>query len=160
MDESPGNGGPLHLASAELVGKVHGALSHANLIQHGQRGPTNFSRSITAEQEWQLDILHNAHGGKQVEELEDDSQFKPPVLGQGLVIRMFQVNSVHDDLARCGAVEASQQVEERAFARAACTRDGKEFTASDFQRNGVEGSDRRYTVGAGGFDETDHAVHK
>ena len=160
MHQPSGNGGTLHLSSAELMGKVHGALSHADLIQHGEGGSTNISRCITTEQEGQLDILHNGHRGKQVEELENDPELQSPVLGEGFVIRMLQMDPIHDDLARGRVIKATQQVKQRAFARATGTSDGEEFAALDFQGNRVKGRDRRDAVGAGGFDESDHAVHK
>ena len=92
--------------------------------------------------------------------MEDDPEFQSPVLGEGFVIRMLQMDSIHDDLTRSRVVKATQQVEQCAFPRATGTGNGKEFSVLNVQRNRVKGCHWRDAVGAGGFDESDHAVHK
>ena len=70
------------------------------------------------------------------------------------------MHPVDHDLPRGGVIEAAQKIQQGALARAARAGHGNELTPGDLQGNRVEGGDGRGAIGAGGFDETDHAVHK
>ncbi len=160
VDQGPGDGSPLHLPAAELMGKMVRPVRHPDLLQYGQGRLADPSGGITAQEEGHLYVLGDGHRGEEVEELEDDPEPGAPVKGQLPVPGGLQMDAVDDDLSRGGMVETAQKVKQRALAGAARAGDGDEFPPGDFQRELVQGRDRRLAVGAGGFDEADHAVHK
>ena len=133
MNQRPGDRRALHLPPAELVGKMTCSMIHPNTLQHDHRLPADASGSIPAEEQGKFDILHDGHRGKEIEELENDAQLSAPVLRQGLVISLLQMNPIHDDLAGGGVVQPSQEVEQSAFTRAAGSSDGNEFPPLDFE---------------------------
>ena len=152
--EGAGDGGALHFAAAELVGKVGGAVGEADQIEHFLDAGAGFIRGITAEEEGEFDILANGHGGEEVEELEDDAEGVAAVVREFAFAGGVEREAVHADLAGGGCVEAAEDVEEGAFAAAAGAGDGGEVAGCEIEGDAVEGAD---FSGAGGIDSRDLA---
>ena len=66
--------------------------------------------------ERQRDIFHAVQRGKEVEELEDEPDLVPPHPRQPIVRETGERFTVDPDLARRGAVESTNEVEQRRLA--------------------------------------------
>jgi hypothetical protein len=119
-----------------------------------------FAGIIAPQEQGKLHILHNRHGGEEVEELEDDAQLQSPVEGQLPVIGPLEMDPVDHHLAGGQVVEPPEKVQQGALSRSRGAGDGDELPAADLQRDRVQGEHRGGAIGAGGFDDSDHGVHK
>jgi hypothetical protein len=160
MDESAGDGCSLHFTTTELMGIMSGPVGHPHQIEHGHRLRPHTTGAISAQQEWQFGILRNRHGGEEVEKLEDNPEFCPPEEGQFLIPGIFQVNAVHHHFTGSWAIQSPQKIENSTLSGTARAGDCNKLAPPDFQRKRIQGSNRGRTVGAGGFDESNHGVHK
>ena len=160
MNQGSGDGRPLHFPSAELVRKMTRSVRQGYQIQHFEGRGSCLSRGSSGEQEGHFHIFSHIHRWEQIKELEDNPEFRAPIECQFSVVSPLKMHSVNHHLARGGVIQSSQKIQQRALPRSAGTRDGDELTPVNFQRNVIQGDHRWSAIGAGGFDETDHSVHK
>jgi hypothetical protein len=154
-DEGPGNGGPLHLATAELVRKMPGSILQCDTFDPLIGGGPNGFHGLAVEQSRETDIFKNRHGRKQMKKLKDDAYGMPAIMGEGRFVRAVQSNSADFQLTRGRGVETAQKVQERAFSASARAGDGDEFMGGDLERDVVE-SGHLVGVAAGEVAGRDH----
>lgn len=152
VHQRAGDGGALHLAAAELVGKGAGAFREADQVEQLRRPHAGFADAVAAEEQGQFDIFDRGHGGEEIEKLEDDAEAFAAVSGEGGVIRAVEGETVDEDFARGGLIESAEQVEQSAFAAAAGSGHGAEGERFDFQRDVTEGV---HFAGGGGIKAAD-----
>src|SRR5262249_4685677 len=87
------------------------------------------------------DVLLRSQGGKQVEELEDESDLPPPEDRDLVVGHAGDRRATDHDLARRGLIETAEQVEQCALARAARTDHRDEFALRDVEGDRAQGTD-------------------
>jgi len=138
MDQGAGDGRPLELAAAELVHAVIGAIREADKIDDLVRFPARCGERFAAQEQRQANVFANAHRREQVEELEDDAEFRPAVGGQFGFAGTVQRQPGDDDFTGGRCIESADQMHERALATAARAGDGDEFALRDLERDIVQ----------------------
>ncbi|MMZ61007.1 hypothetical protein D1872_231340 [compost metagenome] len=84
------------------------------------------------------DILINVKDGNKVVMLKHKSDRTPPENGQRFVVHGKNIVSADEHFARCGPVQPSHHVQQRAFSASACADDRHELASFHRQRNPVE----------------------
>ena len=125
--EAAGNGHALHLAAAELVRKMPGAVGEADEIEHFLDTGGGFFSGIAAEKQGEFDILADCHCGEEVEKLEDDAERVAAVMGEFTLTGGVEGESIDAHFAGSGGVEAAIESAELAGARGIGSRDIAEF---------------------------------
>ncbi len=131
--QSPGEGDPLLLAGGELVGPV--ALPAGQVDERdGVADPpldVSTARVHPSDGEREGDVLLDGQEGYEVEGLEDETRLLTPQPRRLAVREATDHVAVEDDLTARGPVQAAEQVEQRALARARRAHEGDELTTSD-----------------------------
>ena len=86
----------------------------------------------------QLDVLDDGELRDQVVRLEDEAQVAAADLRQLVVVQLRDVLPAQDVLPARGPVEAAQQVEQRALARAGVPHDGDEISLGKIDRHAAQ----------------------
>ena len=117
---------------------VH-APAQPDHVQHLGDARTGIFMRITPQEKRQLHILAHGHGGQEVEKLEDDPQRVPAIRGERFFIRLVKRQPAHNDLSGCRAVQAAEQIQERAFSASARPGNCHELPGRDIERDGIQG---------------------
>jgi 23S rRNA pseudouridine1911/1915/1917 synthase len=158
VDQGAGDGGTLHFAAAHLVGEGPGAIGEVDEFEHFGGAGAGRPGAVAAEEERKLDVFHRGHGREEIEKLEDDAELATAVGREGAFVGGVERESVHGDFARGRPVEASEKIEEGAFAAPAGPGHGAESQRLDFQgevAQGVHFAGRR-GINAGDMAQADH----
>ena len=124
-DQGAGNRHALALATRELRRFVRGALAQADGGQDGI-GLTECLRPLhAADEQGHGDVFLGGKFGQQVVELVHKAQVLVAPLALFARVHAVQIAPQLHHLAGTGRVQAAQQVQQRAFARAAGTDDGQ-----------------------------------
>ena len=158
--EAAGNGHALHLAAAELVRKMPGAVGEADEIEHFLDTGGGFFSGIAAEKQGEFDILADCHCGEEVEKLEDDAERVAAVMGEFTLTGGVEGESIDAHFARSGGVETAENVEEGAFAATAGAGNGGEVAGGQIERDAIESAELAGARGIGSRDiaEFDHGA--
>ena len=92
------------------------------------------------------DVFQAGERGQEVEELEDEADFVAAEAGEIVIGEGGDGLAVDADLARGGAVQAADEIEEGGLAGARGSDDGDHLAARDFQMDGFERSDLAFPV--------------
>ena len=138
MDQRARDGGALLFAAAELMHEMRRALRHSDQLEQLARTRLALAMRHALQQQRKADVLDHVHRRQQIEELEDEAEPVPAVIGQRRIVRCMQREPVDEDLAARRRIEAGEQMHERALAAAARAGDRDEFAARDLERDAVE----------------------
>ena len=137
VDEGPGHGDPLLLATGQLGGPVAQPVAEVELRDHG-RHPRR-SGVAAGEIGGQGDVLLGGEGGQQVERLEDEPE-PVPTQDRALPVREGgQVGVADEHLPRGQRVQAGQAVHQGRLARARRTHDRGELAGGQVEASGRRG---------------------
>jgi len=120
VDQCPGDGGALHLATGELMGKTITKPVHFYPAQTFFRRCSNVS--LTREQQRQLNIFKNGKGLQQLEGLENKSDFFSAQLSEASIIQ----------------VHGASKIEKSRFSAAASADQRDELAALNVQRDAIQ----------------------
>ena len=139
--QGPGNRDPLHLASAELVGHGIGAMRKPHLIDELRDAffplPPFHSRKL----ERKFDILASREGWEQVKKLEDRTDTLAPESAEFVLIEPLEGLLLDRDGSLVGPVDASDAVEEGAFARSRRSHQRNPLSRGEIERNPFQNRD-------------------
>jgi len=139
-DETPRDRGPLHLAARELprIRVASGRKVHpVEQLGRARRGV-----ALSIQEPRQLHVLPDGQVRKEVEKLEHDTDFAPPVERQLPLGERREVASADPDRSRGRPVDSGDEVEERRLAAAGGAHDRQELAAGDREVDRVECDDR------------------
>lgn len=157
MNERARDGGPLHLAAAELVHAVVGAIGEMDQIEQLIGFCLHFPERRALEQQGEADVLPHGHGRQEIEELEDDPELALAVERKFALPCLVQGEIADKDFSLGGPIEAAEEVQEGALAAAAWAGDRQEVVARNLQRYAIErGAGVR--IEPGDLYEADHLV--
>ena len=146
VDEGPGEGHPLLLAGGELVGAVAAPCRPGRRPRARRGSAADSSRppgSRPATMNGRATFSRTDRIGMRLKNWKTKPGLRPAQLRRRVVAEAADDRPVEDDLARRRAVEAAEQVEERALARARRPHDGDELAGLDRQRDAAHGRRRR-----------------
>ena len=146
-DERAGDGDALLLTTGELARAMAEAVAEANHAEHGGGAGDAVALGDALIEVGLAVVLFDGECGDEVEGLEDEADLAAPVSGEFFVGHLRDVAAVEEILAGGGAVEAAQDVHERALARAAGAHDGNVVTELDGGLDALEGFDHDGAVG-------------
>jgi len=156
--EGSRDGDTLHLAAAELVWKMSGAVRHTDQIEHFRHARGGLFLGIPAQEQGELHIFPNRHGWQEIEELKHDAERVAAVMGEFPLAGAVKFEAIHPDLARGRRVEAAEEIQQRAFAAPAGTGDRGEIPRREVERHIIERADHASARGIGSREmaEFDH----
>ncbi len=94
----------------------------------------------------QEDVLLGVQHREQIEELEDEADMPPAELRQIVVAEVRDLGAVDRYGARCGPIEAGEDVHERRLARARGAHDGGELALRNVERDAAQRVDGRVAL--------------
>jgi hypothetical protein len=139
--QGPRNRDALPFPARELLREVRQARAELYETQQLPGALVHLAPRPPAQVQREPDVLHAGERGQQVEELEDEADLVAPHARQLVVREPAERLVVHADLPRRGAVEPSDQVEERGLAGSGRADDRGHLTPADRQAHIVEGRD-------------------
>ncbi len=156
--EGPGDGDALHLTAAQLVREMPRPVGHPDQIEHFRHARGGLFLGIPAQEQGELHIFPNRHGWQEIEELKHDAERVAAVMGEFPLARAVKLEAIHPNLARGGRVETAEEVQQRAFAATAGTRDRGEIPRREVERDIVKRADHASARGIGSREmaEFDH----
>ena len=160
VDQRPGDGHALLLAAGELGGPVVDPIAQAD--QPGEldrplvRLLAELAGSLVGQRE--LDVLEHGVLRDQVVRLEDEAEVAAADLGELVVVEPRDVATAQEVLAAGRAVEAAQQVEHGALARAGGAHDGDVFAGVDIDGHAPQGVHRDRRDGPAAAQQTAAAL--
>lgn len=119
VSKAPRHGDALLLTAGESVGKAVEAIGEADVLQDRFRPARGLGRWGPRELKRQEDILHDGERGDEVERLEDESNVRAPEERPVRLREGREVRSINYHPAGGREVDAADEVEKRALARAA-----------------------------------------
>ncbi len=120
-----------------------------------------FCRGRAVVDERQLHVVQRSGAGKQIEGLEDESDFLVADARQLIVVQFADQLAVEPVLALGRRIEAADQVHQRRFAGARWTHDGDVLVVPDAEVDAAQGMDlllRAHVVGAPEIFNDDHVA--
>lgn len=145
-DEGAGDGDALFLAAGELPGEVTHPVAQADEFEGGFNVLPAFATGQAGEEEREFDVFEGGQYRDEVESLEDETDVVVAPFRELGFGEVGDVDFVDVAVAAGGAVNAGNDMEERAFARAARAHEGDELTGGDVDRDVVEGGDLDFAV--------------
>lgn len=124
--------------------------------------PDDFIGRVILQDTGQPDIFLHGQRRKQVEELEDKSNFRPAQPRQSLLVKPMDGFVIEINFAAAQDIEAAHDMEQRTFAAAARAHDRHKFAVLDVEIDSIESMDGGAirvgpTVKLGGIFDADHA---
>ena len=141
VDQGPGTGAALLLATRHLAGPVRQPVADAELVD--QVVEPLLVHLPPGQVGRQRDVLARGEGGDEVEGLEHEADVVAPHLGQPGVVEAPDVEVPDEGLPRRRAVEAGHAVHEGRLARPRRAHDRGEATALEGHVDAGQGMDRR-----------------
>src|SRR5687768_8579618 len=131
-----------------------GAMGEADAVQQRRRTFPPLGPSVAEGHHRGLDVLHRGERGDEVEALEHEADVTRPQPGEGGVVEGRELLSVEGEGPRRRLVEGSEELQQRALARAARPFDGHELARADGEIDAVESA---HLAGAGAVHPLDVA---
>ena len=162
-EQRPRERRPLHFAAGKLVQPVPRAMLHADGGEQFRAPALDFLRRLILQQAGQAHVFLHRQRRQQVEELEDETDFRPAQPGQARLVEPVDRFAVEVNFAAGQDVESAQHMQQRALAATARPHDGHEFAMRNVKTDPVERVDRRAVrigpaVKLGGVLDADHVV--
>ncbi len=134
LGDGAGHGDALLLAAGKLGREMIEPIRKPDELQR-RLGGHRIVRDFGDE----FDVLARREAGRQIEELEDETDMAAPVGGQLAVARLDEIASLEADHAGGRPVEAPQNVQQRRLARARRTQQHQCLAGRDVQVDAAQG---------------------
>jgi hypothetical protein len=138
-DERAGDGDPLLLPAGELIGVMMHPAAEADPQERLGRARAPLATAHAGVEQRQLDVLERAGAGQQVEALEDEPERFVADLRELVGVEPRDVAPTQEKPASRRAVEAAEDVHQRALAGARRAHDRHELALVDLQVDAAQG---------------------
>src|SRR6267378_3352474 len=135
--QRPGDGDALPLAPGKRGWPRARLVGEADPVERLPRSALRVGNAV-AEEVGQENVLQRGEGGEQVEALEDEPDLRVPQGGKLRVGDGAQIAAEHQRFARELAIQAAQDVQQRALSAAALALDRKELAAAHREVDAAE----------------------
>ena len=139
IDDGPGAGTPLLLASGHMVGVLIQDVPDIQLLGHLPDAGLHLTGGRSIDGQRQGDILGDGQGIQQIEVLEDKAQVFPTEPGQGFGPQLRHVRPVLIDVAGADGVNGGDAVEQGGLAGAGGSHDPQELPFRDGKADVLDG---------------------
>jgi hypothetical protein len=129
VDEAAGDGHALLFAAGKLVGPVLEPFAEPDALQQFLRLGLCLRRRHAGHAGGQGGVFHGIQFGQQTVRLKDEAEPAVAEFGQGSGRQLAEILASRPDIARVRPVQAAEQVQQRALARAARAAQCDEFAA-------------------------------
>ena len=90
---------------------------------------------VPAVKKWQFDVFVRRCPGQQIKTLKDETDFAVPNVSKLVSVQFRNIRAIEHVTTGRRPIEATENIHERRFARAARAHQGNEFTALNLERN-------------------------
>jgi len=140
-DQGAGDGDALFLAAGKLLRQMMAAFAQPNEVE----GCCDLLAALTGteagEQEGQLHVLKGGENRDQVKGLENEADVLVTPIGEFGFVKLGDVDAIDNTLARGGAINAGNDVEQGGFAGAGRAHEREELATRDFKGDAVQSGD-------------------
>ena len=119
VDDGAGERDALLLAAGEFIRVAVGLVGNAQCARSRSISGATLAGEGAVEHERDRDIIEDAQAGEEVERLKDEAEAAAAEEGEIAIGHAGKIAAADGDRAGGGAINGAEQIEERAFARAA-----------------------------------------
>lgn len=140
-DEGACDGDTLFLAAGKLFGQMMHARAEADEFESDFDLFLASAAGKLGEQERQFDVFERGEDRNQIERLENKSDVLISPIGELRFVEARDFDALHEAFAFGGAIDAGDDVKQRAFSGTGRAHEREKFAAGDIEGNVVEGCD-------------------